>query len=86
MVACGGSRPPAVATVLTRARGRALIAEAEIVKTLRKVLSIIISFALFPKPLNWQYVVGFAVVCASIYLTTKAKKIKREQKALAGGA
>ena len=47
---------------------------------------IIISFALFPKPLNWQYVVGFAVVCASIYLTTKAKKIKREQKALAGGA
>ena len=32
-VTCGGPRPPAVATVLTRARGRALIAEAEIVKT-----------------------------------------------------
>jgi adenosine 3'-phospho 5'-phosphosulfate transporter B3 len=54
--------------------------EAEIVKTLRKVGSIILSFVLFPKPLNWQYVGGFIVVCASIYLTTKAKELKRKVK------
>lgn len=42
--------------------------------------SIILSFVLFPKPLNWQYVGGFIVVCASIYLTTKAKELKRKVK------
>ena len=36
--------------------------EAEIIKSLRKVLSIVISFVLFPKALNWKYIVGFIAV------------------------
>ena len=43
--------------------------EAEIVKSLRKVLSIAISFALFPKELNWKYIAGFAAIVISTVCT-----------------
>ena len=54
--------------------------EAEIIKSLRKVLSIVISFILFPKALNWKYIAGFAAVLIStaytFYLKAEKKKAK----------
>jgi adenosine 3'-phospho 5'-phosphosulfate transporter B3 len=57
--------------------------EAEIVKSCRKVLSIVISFVLFPKALNWKYIAGFVVVVASIAWTfqLKQEKIKAKEAA-----
>lgn len=57
--------------------------EAEIVKSCRKVLSIIISFILFPKPLNWKYIAGFIVVTGSIVWTFQLKQAKMAAKAAA---
>jgi adenosine 3'-phospho 5'-phosphosulfate transporter B3 len=54
--------------------------ETEIVKSLRKVLSIIISFVLYPKPLNWKYGAGFVMVLGSIYLTFELKRQKAAKK------
>lgn len=61
--------------------------EAEIIKSLRKVLSIVISFILFPKALNWKYIVGFAAVLIStaytFYLKDQKNKVKAASKAAA---
>merc|ERR1712157_378159 len=40
--------------------------QTEIVKSLRKVLSICISFVLYPKPINNKYIGGFILVVVSI--------------------
>jgi adenosine 3'-phospho 5'-phosphosulfate transporter B3 len=60
--------------------------EAEIVKSLRKVLSIVISFALFPKELNWKYIAGFAAVVVSTVYTFYLKQQKNAAKAAAKAA
>jgi adenosine 3'-phospho 5'-phosphosulfate transporter B3 len=60
--------------------------EAEIVKSLRKVLSIVISFMLFPKELNWKYIAGFAAVVVSTIYTFYLKQEKNKAKALAKAA
>jgi len=46
----------------------------EIVKSLRKVLSIALSFAIYPKPVTRKYAAGFAVTCLSLLLTHRAKQ------------
>mmetsp|Transcript_7681 Transcript_7681/g.25452 ORF Transcript_7681/g.25452 Transcript_7681/m.25452 type:complete len:404 (-) Transcript_7681:241-1452(-) len=55
--------------------------EAEIVKSLRKVLSIVISFVLYPKELNWKYIAGFAAVVVSTIYTFYLKQAKKSAKA-----
>ena len=60
--------------------------EAEIVKSLRKVLSIVISFMLFPKELNWKYIAGFAAVVVSTIYTFYLKQQKSKAKAAAAAA
>jgi len=55
--------------------------EAEIVKSLRKVMSIVISFILFPKALNWKYIAGFAAVLLSTVYTFYLKQEKNKAKA-----
>jgi len=57
--------------------------EAEIVKSLRKVLSIVISFMLFPKELNWKYIAGFIAVVVSTVYTFYLKQQKNAAKAKA---
>lgn len=57
--------------------------EAEIIKSLRKVLSIVISFILFPKALNWKYIVGFLAVLVSTAYTFYLKGEKNKAKAAA---
>ena len=62
--------------------------EAEIIKSLRKVLSIVISFILFPKALNWKYIAGFAAVLVSTAYTfyLKGEKNKAKEAAKAASA
>jgi adenosine 3'-phospho 5'-phosphosulfate transporter B3 len=60
--------------------------EAEIIKSLRKVLSIVISFMLFPKELNWKYIAGFAAVLVSTIYTFYLKNEKNKAKAAAAAA
>lgn len=60
--------------------------EAEIVKSMRKVLSIVISFVLFPKALNWKYIAGFITVVGSIGWTFQLKMEKNAAKAAAKAA
>ena len=60
--------------------------EAEIIKSLRKVLSIVISFILFPKALNWKYIAGFAAVLVSTAYTFYLKGEKRKAKEAAKAA
>ena len=60
--------------------------EAEIVKSLRKVLSIVISFMLFPKELNWKYIAGFGAVLVSTVYTFYLKDQKNKAKAAAKAA
>ena len=55
----------------------------EIVKSLRKVLTVAISFVLYPKPLAWQYGVGGALVAGSLALSHHLKLQKMQQ---AGGS
>jgi len=63
--------------------------EAEIVKSLRKVMSIVISFALFPKVLNWKYIAGFGAVLVStaytFFLNAEKAKAKAAAKELEAG-
>ena len=60
--------------------------EAEIIKSLRKVLSIVISFVLFPKALNWKYIVGFIAVLVSTAYTFYLKGEKKKAKEAAAAA
>lgn len=46
---------------------------AEVVKSMRKVCQVLLSFALFPKPLDWKYVVGGALVAAALYSLQSTK-------------
>ena len=48
----------------------------EIVKSLRKVLSIVLSFAIYPKPLNGKYLAGLAATCASLIISYRLKRRK----------
>ena len=52
----------------------------EIVKSLRKVLSIALSFAVYPKQINAKYVAGFSATIASLALTLQIKKRRAERK------
>lgn len=40
---------------------------AEIVKSMRKVFQVILSFMLFPKALSWKYAVGGVLVASALY-------------------
>jgi hypothetical protein len=46
------------------------------VKSLRKVLSIALSFAIYPKPVNSRYLGGMAATCASLVMSYKLKRNK----------
>lgn len=64
---------------------------AEVVKSVRKVLSIILSYTFIPKPLNSKHVMGGALFAASIAITLYRKALssaqkKQQQQATAGGA
>lgn len=48
----------------------------EIVKSLRKVLSIALSFAIYPKPVNARYLGGMAATCASLVVSYRLKRRK----------
>ena len=48
----------------------------EIVKSLRKVLSIALSFAIYPKPVNSRYLGGMAATCASLVISYRLKRHK----------
>ena len=48
----------------------------EIVKSLRKVLSIALSFAIYPKPVNSRYLGGMAATCASLVISYRLKRGK----------
>lgn len=48
----------------------------EIVKSLRKVLSIAISFAVYPKPVNSKYLAGMAATLASLLISYRLKRRK----------
>ena len=50
--------------------------EAELVKCFRKILSIIFSFLMFPKPVNQNYIFGFLAVCVSLLFSLKGDKLK----------
>jgi len=54
----------------------------EIVKSLRKVLSICISFIVYPKPLNWKYALGFIACIFSLCLTVYLRQLKRNHSVL----
>jgi drug/metabolite transporter (DMT)-like permease len=49
------------------------------VTSLRKVLTIILSFIVFTKPFSIYYAFGFAVVCGGILLDLRAGAIKAAQ-------
>ena len=48
----------------------------EIVKSLRKVLSIALSFAIYPKPMNGKYVAGMAATAASLVISYRLQRRK----------
>ena len=48
------------------------------VTTLRKALSILCSFVLFPKLWGWGHPIGMALVLASVFVAKKAKKPPRQ--------
>ena len=50
------------------------------------MLSIVISFILFPKALNWKYIAGFAAVLVSTAYTFYLKGEKRKAKEAAKAA
>lgn len=47
--------------------------------TVRKVLSVVLSFILFPKPFSFAYVIAGAVFCFGTYLNVLAKKSSRSK-------
>lgn len=53
----------------------------ELVKTVRKVLNVVFSFLLFPKPLTWlHFIGGLLVLCG---LSQFSRRFKRKAKAKA---
>mmetsp|Transcript_11692 Transcript_11692/g.20760 ORF Transcript_11692/g.20760 Transcript_11692/m.20760 type:complete len:361 (+) Transcript_11692:119-1201(+) len=44
---------------------------AEIVKSMRKVCQVVLSFMAFPKPMSWKYILGGLLVALSLYLLQK---------------
>lgn len=47
---------------------------AEIVKSLRKVCQVAVSFMLFPKPLTWKYLMGGLLVALSLWWLQRSGK------------
>jgi len=52
----------------------------EIVKSTRKVVSIILSFLIYPKPVTWKYILGGILTAMSLAMTYYAKKRKAAEK------
>jgi len=50
----------------------------EVVKSMRKVLQVLVSFVMFPKPFDWKYLAGGAVTVAALWWL---QRIKRASKA-----
>ena len=48
----------------------------ELVKSLRKVLTVVLSFVLYPKPLSYKYALGGAAVLASLVATHELQRRK----------
>ena len=53
----------------------------EVVKSLRKVLSVALSFTMYPKPINAKYAMGMAATVGSLLLSYKLQKRKQLQRA-----
>uniref|UniRef100_A0A061SFF2 Solute carrier family 35 (Adenosine 3'-phospho 5'-phosphosulfate transporter), member B3 n=1 Tax=Tetraselmis sp. GSL018 TaxID=582737 RepID=A0A061SFF2_9CHLO len=47
---------------------------AEIVKSMRKVLQVLVSFVVFPKPFDWKYVFGGAATAAALWWFERVKR------------
>ena len=47
---------------------------AEVVKSLRKICQIVLSFLLFPKPIGWKHLAGGALVVCGLYWLQRAGK------------
>ncbi|GFR49477.1 hypothetical protein Agub_g11416, partial [Astrephomene gubernaculifera] len=47
---------------------------AEVVKSMRKVCQVILSFVVFPKPLSWKYLAGGALVAVALYALQRTGK------------
>ena len=48
----------------------------ELVKSLRKVLTVVLSFVLYPKPMSWKYAAGGAAVLCSLVATQELQRRK----------
>eukprot|EP00798_Chlamydomonas_sp_ICE-L_P005542 gene5542-4178_t len=55
---------------------------AEVVKSLRKVFQVILSFVVFPKPLSYKYILGGLLVALSLYCLNKFGAKKQPSAAL----
>ena len=53
---------------------------AEIIKSGRKVLSIVISFVIYQKTLNWKYAGGFTLTVIAIVMMSLMKLAKKKAK------
>ncbi|KAG2435320.1 hypothetical protein HXX76_007395 [Chlamydomonas incerta] len=47
---------------------------AEVVKSMRKVCQVVLSFVVFPKPMSWKYLVGGALVAVALYTLQRTGK------------
>ena len=57
--------------------------DTEVVKSLRKVLSVALSFAIYPKPINAKYIIGMAATVGSLVVSHRLKQRKQSRQALA---
>jgi adenosine 3'-phospho 5'-phosphosulfate transporter B3 len=53
----------------------------EIVKSLRKVLSVALSFTIYPKPINSKYALGMTATVGSLLLSYRLQKRKQQLRA-----
>jgi adenosine 3'-phospho 5'-phosphosulfate transporter B3 len=58
---------------------------AEVVKSLRKICQIVLSFLLFPKPVGWKHLAGGALVVCGLYWLQRAGKGLAGSKVVARG-
>ena len=59
------------------------VVRATAVTTVRKILTIVVSFALFPKPISSRHVMGFLIFSLGVCLSIWDKKMEMQQKAAA---
>lgn len=51
---------------------------AEVVKSMRKVLQVMVSFIVFPKPFDWKYIAGGAATVAALWWLGQGRKSQKQ--------